>query len=71
MAEIAELEDRAKTYITKKTWASDEIDTLQRYYNKVPIKDLMRYLPGRTYGAIRVEVCELKEKGLWKEVNKV
>jgi hypothetical protein len=69
MTEIAELEVRAQSYIPKVVWTDDEIDTLQRYYKKVPIKDLMRYLPGRTHGAIRVEVCELKNKGLWKEVK--
>lgn len=71
MTEIAELEVRAQTYIAKKIWTPDEIDTLQRYYNKVPIKDLMRHLPGRSYGAIRVEVYELKNKGYWPEVNGV
>lgn len=62
MALIPELEDIAKQSLNKRDWSPDELDTLSRYYRKVPMEDLLRYLPGRTPGAIRVKVCELKNK---------
>jgi hypothetical protein len=62
MALIPELEEIAKKTGGKRDWSPDELDTLSRYYRKVPMDDLIRYLPGRTPGAIRVKVCELKNK---------
>jgi hypothetical protein len=62
MALIPELEDLSKQSLNKRDWSEDDLDTLNRYYKKVPIEDLMKYLPGRTPGAIRVKVHELKNK---------
>ena len=69
MALIQELEDLSKQSLTKKDWSPDDVDTLTRYYRKVPLEDLMKHLPGRSPGAIRVKICELKNKKLC-EVNK-
>ncbi len=69
MTVIPELEDISKLHLTKQSWSPEEIDTLLRYYRKVPIEDLMRHLPGRKWGAIRVKVSELKNKKLPKEVS--
>jgi len=65
MAIIPELEAISKPPAEpRKDWSEDELDTLSRYYRKVPTDDLIRFLPGRTPGAIRVKVCELKNKKL-------
>jgi hypothetical protein len=71
MAVIPELEELTKSANMKKDWTDDEKDTLLRYYNKVPVEDLMRYLPGRSEGAIRVRVSMLKNQKITPEVDKV
>jgi hypothetical protein len=64
MAIIPELEAISKPPYIMKKWDPDEIDTLERYFNRVPIETLMKYLPNRTEGAIRVRVSMLKNKKL-------
>jgi len=41
-------------------WTEDEMDTLTRYYKKVPVGTLMKYLPGRTKGAIQLRMHQIK-----------
>jgi len=62
MAIIPELEQISKSAVMKREWTSDEDDTLTRYYNRVPIETLMKHLPGRTEGAIRVRISLMKNK---------
>lgn len=64
MAVIPELEQLSISSIMKRDWSPDEDDTLTRYYNRVPIETLMKYLPGRTEGAIRVRISLMKNKKL-------
>ncbi len=61
---IPELEELAKKQLIKPSYTDDEVDTICRYYNRVPVKELLKYLPGRTYGALRVKVQELKKGGV-------
>ena len=64
MAVIPELEQLTRSAVMKRDWLPDEDDTLTRYYNRVPVETLMKYLPGRTEGAIRVRISLMKNKKL-------
>ena len=61
---IPELDELAKKQLIKSPYTDDEIDTICRYYNRVPVKELLKFLPGRSYGALRVKVRELKKGGV-------
>ena len=51
--EIPELEEAMKTYAPKnKCWTQKELTILYRYFRKVPIELLAKYLPGRSIPAI-------------------
>ena len=62
MAVIPELEELSKNTVMRREWDPEEIDTLTRYYNRVPLEQLMKYLPGRTEAAIRVRISLIKNE---------
>lgn len=62
---IPELEKIKSECRVRIGWTAEEDDTLFRYYKKVPLKELIKYLPGRTQVAIRVRVWDMKQKGKW------
>jgi hypothetical protein len=63
MAIIQELENKQKS---PHYWSDDEIDTLQRYYGKFPLKEILPYLNNRSNCNVRQ-----KAKSLGLTIKKV
>ena len=63
---IPELEDLMLNKATERgmEYSEKEIAVIIRYYNKVPFRRLLEYLPGRPASGVRWKADELKRKGL-------
>ena len=44
-------------------WKSREVEVLRKYYNEVPMHELLEMLPGRTENSIYKKVQYLRKKG--------
>ena len=47
----------------KQMWKSREVEVLRKYYNEVPMHELLEMLPGRTENSIYKKVQYLRKKG--------
>jgi len=46
-----------------KTWQQKEVEILRKYYNQIPMEELLEKLPGRTENSIYKKVQYLRKKG--------
>ena len=62
---IPDLEELAEQFVLKE-WTYREKAIVRKYYGRVPLRDLMKHLPGKTEAAIRNVAGRL---GVTKERN--
>lgn len=57
---IEDLDEKAKSFRQRNIpWSLEEKGIVVKYYKKVPLKDLMKHLPGRTGESIRLQYQRL------------